>query len=204
MVAAEAMANHKAAAAHARRRITGKDDDEVDGLAICDRHGPGDEDGGPRQPPTVAAHGLIVDELLRLDVAHTERAGQGDGLVGPDWFVRVQRVVEGTVVADADHRLALKLQRVPSDAQRAAQYDQGIVPFPGCGRLVHPLGQLFSLRHQLRLGLLDAVEVGQAESGQAREHQSADDHGHHGQAQASAHKLPLPEPVAHAPDGAER
>ncbi len=58
----------------------------------------------------------------------------------------------------------------------------------GRSGFLYPLGQLLGLRYKLRLGLLDAVEVAQAERGQTGEHQRADDHGHHRQGQASAHR----------------
>ena len=52
---------------------------------------------------------------------------------------------------------------------------------------------------------MDAVEHRQAESCQAGEHQRRHDHGNHGQAQPATHRaVPLPEPVTHAPNRAER
>ena len=107
IVAADARPNHRAAAPTPAGALRVSTTTRLMDWPLAIGTGLGTNTGRPRQPAAVAAHGLVVEELLRLDIAHAERAGQRDGLVGADRFVHVERVVERAVVADPDHRLAL-------------------------------------------------------------------------------------------------
>ena len=201
-VSSDAMAEPVSRRANACGRLPGQYHDEV--VDPRDRYGRGERQRRPGKAAVMTAHRLAVDESRESNSRFSSwftDSPLGNVSVGPgdNRLTNEPSGLTARTASPCSLRGVFSTLRV---LRRTANESWCLSVATSSSK---PLGQLLGVNHQLGLGLVDAVEHRQAESGQAGEHQRRHDHGHHGQAQPATHwVVSLPEPVAHAPNRAER
>ncbi len=107
IVAAEAMANHRAAAPTPAGAFRVSTTTRLMAWPLAIGTGRGTRTAAHANRPRWPLTGWSLKSCCVSTLLTLSSAGKRDGLVGPDRFVHVERVVERAVVADPDHSLAL-------------------------------------------------------------------------------------------------